>query len=213
MSNIVTGERQIPSGTIVRDRWVRSHPGRPRTPKAHRTFRVPLAPVIARSMKEALESMSEYWIPGRAPDPTDASETLVANIRRDVRTLDPGLRIGWNPKNRLWGVWIASEAIKTDYCRGWKLLFQVKPGFLDYRVMSHLYESDTTRFGGGLKYYNAFVQAQADDAVKFDDESACRARTWAGEYFNFTRVKCFMPSVKPKGYGLIQQGGKFAKHG
>ena len=89
MANLHRGAQKDPSGKILEDKWVWAHPGHQRTPKPHRTFHEPVNKLTqSKTMREALESMSEYWVPGKAPDPPGVSEAALGRIRRDVTILD-----------------------------------------------------------------------------------------------------------------------------
>jgi hypothetical protein len=205
MANIAVGAQKDHSGTIMRDRWVPNVPGRRRTPVEDRKFKVAIEPAKSTTdVKAALQGMRVYWTPGRSPDPATVSPRAVAAMRLKLHQFDRELRLAWNPKERLWGVWVVAPQIQTDWCKGWKLLFLVKPEFLDDRVMSKLYESDTTRFGGAKKVYEAFIASIATKQAKTEDSMRQEARDWAGDYFDHTRIQV--------GYGK-SSGSKFAKHG
>ena len=205
MAFISTGAKKDPSGKILKDYWVGQHPGRPRTPKSARTFKTPIVKPSEISIQAALELTPAYWVPGRAPDPVSTPKVELAALRRKLRSVDSGIRLAWNPKRRLWGVWVLAPHIRTEWCKGWKLLFSVKPEFLDNRVLAKLYESDATRFGGAKVVYNKFLEAMARREVKLDDKMAQNARDWAGDYFDYT-----VPKV---GYGTRNNGSKVANHG
>ncbi len=204
--HIITGKEKDPSGKILKDYWVGRHKDQPRTPKPQRTFRQPIEkPVGARSITEALEGLRTYWIPGRSPDPAVLDKVNVAAMRAGVKRIDPRLRIAWNPKERMWGIWTIAPQIKTDWCKGWKLIFSVKPGFVDQRILWRLYQADVSQYGGAKAAYEKFIEGIAARNVKLDKRQRERDRQWASDYFDHTR-----PQV---GYGNVNNGRKVAKHG
>lgn len=203
MAHILSSKE--PSGKILKDYWVGAHPGRKRTPKPQRTFREPIEkPTGAKSITAALEGLRAYWIPGRAPDPF-ADRGAVAAMRAGVKRVDPRLRIAWNPKERTWGVWTLAPQVKTEWCKGWKLLFSVKEGFVDQRILWRLYQADVTQYGGAKAAYEKFLAGIATRNVKFDQKMRAHDRQWASDYFDHTR-----PQV---GYGTVNNGAKVARHG
>jgi hypothetical protein len=203
--HILTGKEKNPSGSILKDYWVNTHPGYRRSPKASRTFKAPIEkPVGAKSITEALEGLRTYWIPGRSSDPF-VDKGPVAAMRAGVKRIDPRLRISWNPKEQLWGIWTIAPQIKTDWCKGWKLLFSVKSGFVDQRILWRLYQADVTQYGGAKVAYEKFIAGIAARNVKVDKKMRANDRAWASDYFDHTR-----PQV---GYGTVNNGRKVAKHG
>lgn len=205
MSYVAVNAPKDSSGKIVRDQWVRKLPGKRRTPTEQRQFSVPIEKASSRQdIKAALEGLRTYWIPGRAADPATIPEANLKSLRKRMKSVDPALALAFNPKEKLYGVWVEAPRIQTEWCKGWKLLFSVKPEYLDDRVLWKLYESDVSRFGGAKKVYEAFTEALAARQVKVEMGFRQQARDWASDYFDHTR-----PQV---GYGQ-SSGMKFAKHG
>ena len=199
------GQKTVPSGTIVRDQWARHVPGRRRVPVQKRRFSVPIQKATGTAdIREALSGLRTFWTPGKATDPAGVPAAQIKGLRARMKSVDPRLALAFNPKEKLYGVWIEAPQIQTEWCKGWKLLFSVKPEFLDDRILWKLYESDTTRFGGAKKAFDAFERAAAANQVKTEMGFRQDARDWASDYFDHTR-----PQVS--GYGQ-SFGAKFAKH-
>lgn len=195
---------KTPSGKIVRDKWVRHLPGRRRTPKLERSFRVPLEIDAPKTKQEALESLPTYWVPGRASDPVTVGRNTVNEFRAKLREIEPTLDVAWNPVAGQWGLWCKKPSIKTEWCRGWKLLFELNPDQLDDRVLVALYQSDAERFGGAKQMYERYLAERQREQQRADARHSQEARDWANAYFDHTR-----PQV---GYGH-SNGSKFAEHG
>ena len=153
----------------------------------------------ASPMKEldALESMPQYWIPGRAPDGPRAFEA--GRIREKLKKADANLDLAFNRSTSLYAVF-EKAPISLWWCRGWRFLFDLEPRELNNQVLAAVYMADTSRRGGARAGYEQVVGQMERDKQAVEDDASAETRDWASEYWNHLR-----PSV---GYGRVTGGNK-----
>jgi len=137
------------------------------------------------SERDALESMHQFWIPGRAPDGPRASEA--ARVRRKLQTVDSNLDLAFNAHNGTYAVFERASAIRLEWCRGWRFLFDCRPFELDNRVMAAVYMADTSRRGGAKKCFEQVEAQKKRDAYKVEEEASAESKVWAGDYWRSTQ--------------------------
>ena len=161
-------------------------------------FTVPKKVHHQQTEREAMESMPNYWTPGKCPDRIRTSDA--ARIRRKMQKVDSNLDLAFNPVTERYAVFERTNAITLGWCRGWRLLFDLEPHELDNRVMAGIYLADTSKRGGARKCYEQVIEQNKRDAEATELEASDESRVWASD-----KWRSLQPWV---GAGSVNNGNK-----
>lgn len=126
-------------------------------------------------------------------------------FRRKLKDIHPDLEVTWHPLRQRWQVWYKRDRITSPLCPGWLRLFTVETSWgefvpLDERVFAAVYQVSARAFGDGAQYWKRIEAEMKRDAEAAEKRSDLAARDFAGERYEWGKIKNIGPGSKFSNY-------------